>query len=190
MYSKHSSLLGVRREPGHVFGRRRGQGLALVLRVERLQFLQRFTLVVAEERPVHPDSLPQLVDVGPGSPVGAGFGYGAKFPAKYQKALYILDWTFGTIYAIHMEANGASYTATKEEFVSRTPLPLTDVVIGSDGARSFRHRLPAYPSVKVFDVVPHNLMRWAIEFRSTARPPIVLQAALREAEILGAFLRV
>lgn len=83
------------------------------------------------------DSLPQLVDIGPGSPVGAEFGYGAKFPAKYQKALFICDWTFGTMYAIHITPSGASYTATKEEFVSRTPLPLTDVAIGGDGAMYF-----------------------------------------------------
>lgn len=83
------------------------------------------------------DSLPQLVDVGPGSPVGATFGYGTKFPAKYQKALYICDWTFGTMYAIHSTAAGASYTATKEEFVSRTPLPLTDNAVGPDGALYF-----------------------------------------------------
>lgn len=83
------------------------------------------------------DSLPPLVNIGPGSPVGAEFGYGAKFPAKYQKALYICDWTFGTMYAIHMTPDGASYRAEKEEFVSRTPLPLTDVAIGPDGAMYF-----------------------------------------------------
>ena len=85
----------------------------------------------------YPDSLPPMVDIGPGSPVGVGFGYGSKFPAKYQRALFILDWTFGTIYAIHLEPSGASYTAKKEEFVSRTPLPLTDMVIGGDGAMYF-----------------------------------------------------
>ncbi len=83
------------------------------------------------------DSLPPLLDIGPGSPVGVGFGYGAKFPAKYQKALYLLDWTFGTIYALHLEPDGASYKATKEEFLSRTPLPLTDAVVGADGALYF-----------------------------------------------------
>ena len=83
------------------------------------------------------DSLPSLVDVGPGSPVGVEFGYGTKFPAKYQKALFICDWTFGTMYAIHLEPNGASYRATKEEFLSRTPLPLTDVVAANDGALYF-----------------------------------------------------
>lgn len=83
------------------------------------------------------DSLPALVDIGPGSPVGVEFGYGTKFPAKYQKALYILDWTFGTIYAIHTEPHGSTYKATKEEFLSRTPLPLTDAVVGKDGALYF-----------------------------------------------------
>jgi putative heme-binding domain-containing protein len=83
------------------------------------------------------DSLPALVNIGPGSPVGVEFGTGAKFPAKYQRALYICDWTFGTMYAIHTEPNGASYSATKEEFLSRTPLPLTDVTIGNDGHMYF-----------------------------------------------------
>ncbi|SIO22983.1 putative heme-binding domain-containing protein [Singulisphaera sp. GP187] len=83
------------------------------------------------------DSLPPMINIGPGSPVGVTFGYGAKFPAKYQKALYILDWTFGTIRALHLEPDGASYQAKSEEFVSRTPLPLTDATIGPDGAFYF-----------------------------------------------------
>ncbi|MEZ6141278.1 MAG: hypothetical protein R3B84_11970 [Zavarzinella sp.] len=81
----------------------------------------------------YPDSLPELVNIGPGSPVGVTFGYGAKFPAKYQKALYICDWTFGTIYALHLTPKGSSYSCIKEEFLSRTPLPLTDAVVGPDG---------------------------------------------------------
>src|SRR5579884_562888 len=83
------------------------------------------------------DSLPPVLDIGPGSPVGMTFGYGARFPAQYQKALYLLDWNFGTIYAVHLEPDGSSYKATKEEFLSRTPLPLTDAAIGPDGALYF-----------------------------------------------------
>lgn len=83
------------------------------------------------------DSLPPLINIGPGSPVGVEFGYGLKFPAKYQKALYICDWTFGTMYAIHTEPSMSSYKATKEEFVARSPLPLTDVAAGPDGALYF-----------------------------------------------------
>jgi len=85
----------------------------------------------------YPDSLPQLVNIGPGSPVGVDFGYGCRFPAKYQKALYLCDWTFGTMYAIHLEPRQSSYTGVKEEFLSRTPLPLTDVTAGPDGALYF-----------------------------------------------------
>ena len=83
------------------------------------------------------DSLPPVIDVGPGSPTGVTFGYGAKFPARYQKALYLLDWTFGTIYAMHLSPSGSSYTAEREEFLSRIPLPLTDAVVGRDGALYF-----------------------------------------------------
>lgn len=87
--------------------------------------------------PYYVDSLPAMVNIGPGSPVGVEFGTGAKFPAKYQQALFICDWTFGTMYAIHSTPSGSTYSATKEEFVSRAPLPLTDVVIGKDGAMYF-----------------------------------------------------
>jgi putative heme-binding domain-containing protein len=84
-----------------------------------------------------PDSLPATIDIGPGSPVGTAFGYGAKFPARYQKAFFICDWTCGAIEAIHLEPSGASYKATRETFVSRAPLPLTDIVVGGDGAMYF-----------------------------------------------------
>lgn len=84
-------------------------------------------------RPYFEDSLPPVVDIGPGSPTGVASGIGAAFPTKYQEALYALDWTFGTIYAIHMTPNGAGYTGESEPFVYGTPLPVTDAVVGSDG---------------------------------------------------------
>lgn len=84
------------------------------------------------------DSLPTTLDIGPGSPTGVVAGTGAKFPAKYQHAIFINDWTYGTMWAIHLESKGASYKATKEEFVFGKPLPLTDVVIHpQDGAMYF-----------------------------------------------------
>lgn len=83
----------------------------------------------------YPDSLPAVVDIGPGSPTGVTFGYGAKFPAKYQNALYVADWSYGKLYAVHLEPSGASYEATFEEFMSAQPLPLTDLLVNpSDGA--------------------------------------------------------
>ena len=81
------------------------------------------------------DSVPPVVNVGPGSPTGVAFGYGAKFPAKYQDALYLCDWSYGKLYAAHLKPDGASYTATLEEFITGAPLPLTDLVVNpQDGA--------------------------------------------------------
>ena len=86
----------------------------------------------------YPDSLPPVLDIGPGSPTGMIFGTGAKFPAKYQRAMFALDWTYGTLYAIHFIPEGASFRAEKEEFVTGKPLPLTDAVIDpKDGALYF-----------------------------------------------------
>lgn len=83
------------------------------------------------------DSLPPVVDIGPGSPVGVTFGYGARFPGKYQRALYLLDWTYSTIYACHLTPQGASYSGEVEDFVFGQPLQVTDAVVGQDGALYF-----------------------------------------------------
>jgi putative heme-binding domain-containing protein len=84
------------------------------------------------------DTVPPVLNIGPGSPTGVTFGYGAKFPFKYQEAFFISDWSYGKLYAVHLEQKGASYVATAEEFVSGTPLPLTDVIINPlDGAMYF-----------------------------------------------------
>lgn len=88
--------------------------------------------------PFYADNVPGVLDIGPGSPTGVTFGYGAKFPAKYQNALYACDWSWGRLYAVHLEADGSSYKATKEEFVTGAPLPITDAIIHpEDGAMYF-----------------------------------------------------
>jgi putative heme-binding domain-containing protein len=83
------------------------------------------------------DSVGAVVDIGLGSPTGIEFGTGAKFPAKYQRALFINDWTYGKIYAVHMRPQGASYTADFEVFVEAKPLPVTDICVNHDGALYF-----------------------------------------------------
>jgi putative heme-binding domain-containing protein len=75
-----------------------------------------------------------LQDIGPGSPTGVVSGVGAKFPEKYQRAIFAADWTYGTMWAIHLTPNGGTYKAEREEFMWGKPLPLTDVVIHPDGA--------------------------------------------------------
>jgi hypothetical protein len=76
----------------------------------------------------YPDNLPPVINIGPGSPTGVTFGYGAKFPSKYQKAMYILDWSWGKIYAVHMQPDGSTYSGVKETFITGSPLPVTDAI--------------------------------------------------------------
>jgi len=83
------------------------------------------------------DSLSPAMNIGPGSPTGIVFGYGTKFPEKYQKALYILDWTYSTIYSVQLTPNGSSYQGKFEDFVTGSPLPVTDAVVGHDGTFYF-----------------------------------------------------
>ena len=83
------------------------------------------------------DSFGAVVKIGPGSPTGIVFGKGAKFPAKYQNALFISDWSYGVIHAVHMNADGASYKATSESFLTAAPMAVTDLVVHPDGALYF-----------------------------------------------------
>jgi glucose/arabinose dehydrogenase len=98
------------------------------------------------------DSVAEVVNIGPGSPTGIAFGYGAKFPAKYQDALYLADWSFGKLRAVHLKPSGASYTGEVEDFIGGQPFPVTDFVIhpadgsmllavGGRGAQSALYRV-------------------------------------------------
>ena len=85
----------------------------------------------------YPDSVGAVADIGLGSPTGIVFGTGAKFPERYQRALFICDWTYGKLYALHLQSVGATYTASFETFVAGKGLPLTDVIVNTDGALYF-----------------------------------------------------
>jgi putative heme-binding domain-containing protein len=99
------------------------------------------------------DSLPASVDIGLGCPTGLKFGTLSNFPAKYQSAFFVLDWTFGRILAIHLHPKGATYTARNEvplyhlttpansddveEFLRGKGMPVTALQFGKDGAMYF-----------------------------------------------------
>lgn len=102
--------------PGADFGWRRGTG--------------RFP-------PWYLDTLPSVIDIGLSSPTATFFGYGARFPRKYQDAYFIMDWAYGRIIAVHLSEKGASYTGEQETFISGRPLNVTDGCIGPDGAMWF-----------------------------------------------------
>ena len=107
------------------------------------------------------DSLPPAVEMGTGSPTGIVFGYGTHFPTKYREALFVLDWSFGSIESVFMEPEGAGYTGRSEVFASGDALPVTDAAVGRDGALYFttggrqmdsflyriRHRSPDFEEV-------------------------------------------
>lgn len=83
----------------------------------------------------HADSFGAAVNIGPGSPTGICFGYDAKFPAKYQNSLFICDWSYGNIFAVHLDPSGSTYGGSFETFATAAPLPATDLVIRpQDGA--------------------------------------------------------
>ena len=89
------------------------------------------------------DSLPPLVEIGLGSPVGVTFGYRTAFPAKYQKALFVADNNYGRIIAVHLKPAGSGYVATSwENFIwpkslygatPRMPHNVTDMLVAKDG---------------------------------------------------------
>ena len=83
------------------------------------------------------DALPPVVDIGIGSPTGVKFGTKSNFPDKYKKALFIMDWTYGRISAVHLKPQGASYTGTFENLVYGQPLNVTDMEFGHDGSLYF-----------------------------------------------------
>lgn len=85
----------------------------------------------------YPDNLPALVNIGQGSPTNLLYASKANFPEKYRNSLLAFDWSFGIVYSIQLEQDGASYRARAEELLSGAPLPLTDGEIGPDGALYF-----------------------------------------------------
>lgn len=87
--------------------------------------------------PDHPDNAPPMLDIGKGSPTAVRFGYGSRFPPKYREALFVHDWAYGRIIAVHLEPRGASYVGRAETFVKGRPLNVTGLDVGPDGALYF-----------------------------------------------------
>ncbi|MGC6487761.1 MAG: c-type cytochrome [Planctomycetota bacterium] len=79
------------------------------------------------------DSCGSVCDLGPGSPTGISFGHHSNFPAAFQDQLFVCDWTFGTVYTVDMEEDGASYRGRKTEFLHGEPLNVSAMRFGPDG---------------------------------------------------------
>ena len=68
---------------------------------------------------------------------GVLFGWKTFFPEPWRDALFVADWAYGTLYAVHLENRGASYGGHYEPFVTGKALPLTDLATPGDGAMYF-----------------------------------------------------
>lgn len=84
-----------------------------------------------------PDTLPSAVDIGLASPTAVKFGTKSNFPEPWRQALFILDWAYGKIHAIHLARGAAGYTGQAELFLKGRPLNVTGLDFGPDGAMYF-----------------------------------------------------
>ena len=85
----------------------------------------------------YPDNLPAVHNLEQGSPTAVLGAAQLNFPSKYKNGIFVVDWSFGTVYFADIKPKGSSYTAEREEFLSGTPLPLTDMIAGHDGHMYF-----------------------------------------------------
>jgi putative heme-binding domain-containing protein len=84
--------------------------------------------------PDHAGRAPAALDIGKGSPTAVAFATGSHFPPPYNDALFILDWAYGRVLAVHLAPRGAGYRAAAETFLKGRPLNVTDLAFGPDGA--------------------------------------------------------
>jgi len=84
-----------------------------------------------------PDTLPSAVDIGVSSPTAIKFGTKSNWPEPWRSALFIQDWAYGKIIAVHLKKSDASYTGNSEVFLKGRPLNVTGLEFGPDGAMYF-----------------------------------------------------
>lgn len=82
-------------------------------------------------------AMPTTANVGLGSPTGVKFARGTNFPESFRRALFIQDWSYGRIMAVHLTEAGATYTGKVEPFLEGAPLNVTSLSFGPDGAMYF-----------------------------------------------------
>jgi putative heme-binding domain-containing protein len=85
----------------------------------------------------YPDNLPPVVNMSQGSPTAVVMGKDLSFPTRYRDGLFACDWSFGTIYYVDLKPEGSTYLGAKEEFLSATPLPISNAIAANDGQMYF-----------------------------------------------------
>lgn len=84
------------------------------------------------------DLMPVVASLGRGSPTGVVCYRHSAFPAKYQGAIFVADWTFGRVVAVwpQYDATIGRWSASSELFLTSDGafgFAPTDLVVGADG---------------------------------------------------------
>ena len=67
--------------------------------------------------PDHPDNALPTLDIGSGSPTAVAFGTQTHVSRRnIDEALFVLDWAYGRILAVHLAPRGAGYRAWPRRF--------------------------------------------------------------------------
>jgi putative membrane-bound dehydrogenase-like protein len=83
------------------------------------------------------DMPPVVASFGRGSPSGVVCYRHRQFPRKYDNALFVLDWTFGRVFALPLERDAEKWAAKPIEFMTAAGqhgFAPTDVAVGPDGS--------------------------------------------------------
>jgi putative membrane-bound dehydrogenase-like protein len=144
--------------------------------------------------PYFPDVVAPLTTLGRGSPTGVVCYRHTQFPPEYQGALFLLDWTFGRIWAVKLQRCGSSYTGRPELFLesvgdngfaptAAAVHPVTGdlyVSIGGRGTRGaiYRIRYPAgLPAVRAADVATRQPRRRSLDWQAGSEADVVARTA-------------
>lgn len=84
----------------------------------------------------YPDRLSSLANTGRGSPTGICIYNHFAFPARYHRAIFSADWSEGRILAISVDPLERGKVRA-EDFVVGTPMNVTDLEVGPEGALYF-----------------------------------------------------
>jgi putative heme-binding domain-containing protein len=144
--------------------------------------------------PYAADVVAPLATLGRGSPTGVVCYRHTQFPAPYRGALFLLDWTFGRIWAVPLQRAGASYTGKPEVFLeaigdngfaptAAAVHPITGdlyVSIGGRGTRGAVYRI-RYPKglsgVRAADVTALQPHPRSLEWKSDQQAGVLARAA-------------
>ncbi|MCH2148220.1 MAG: c-type cytochrome [Phycisphaerales bacterium] len=80
-----------------------------------------------------PDANPPVVETNVGSPTGIRFPYDSSFPEPWRSSLLISDWSWGRVYAVQLQPDGAGWSGNITPFLKGKPFNITDLDVGTDG---------------------------------------------------------